>query len=229
MLIRGDRWAAFAMRGARSHQADRVFVEEDWLLPGSCIGIVADGHGKDGDDAAEYASRRLPVLLRGNGYAKGDPVESLTHACDVIDDELKRRYVGGTTLTMFDRSPDRLVVAHVGDSRAALVTGHHLIELTQDHQGSKGRLTRSLGDRGSHVSSTPDVRVIDALHASHYALLATDEVWRALDDKLFTSRALAELLAKPKAHQARDALRGLLREDPQIENATALFLDVSPC
>lgn len=228
MLIRGDRWAAFAMCGARSHQADRVFVEEDWLSPGSCIGIVADGHGNDGDDAAEYASRRLPVLLRGNGYANDDPVASLTHACEQIDRELKRRYVGGTTLLMFDRSPDRLVVAHVGDSRAALVTGHHLIELTRDHQGHKGRLTRSLGDRCSPVPSTPDVRVINALHTSRYALLATDEVWRALDDKLLTSRALAALLARPTAYEARDALRGLLRCDPQIENATALLLDVSP-
>lgn len=228
MLIRGKTWAAFAMRGARSHQADRVFVEEDWLAPGSCIGIVADGHGDDGDEVAEYASRRLPVLLRGNGYAKEDPVESLTHACAQIDGELKRRYVGGTTLTMLDRSADRLVVAHVGDSRAALVTSRQLVELTKDHQGTRGRLTRSLGDRGSSVPSTPDIRVIDALHTSCFALLATDEVWRALDDRLLTSRALAELLSKPTAHQARDALRGLLRDDPQIENATALLLDVSP-
>lgn len=227
MLIRSDRWAGFAMRGSRPHQADRLYVQDDWLHAGSVIGIVADGHGEDGDDAAEYASRRLPVLLCENGYATGCPILSLTHACEVIDTELKRRYKGGTTLVMFDHSPDRVVVAHVGDSRAALVTKHHVAELTDDHQGYKGRLTRSLGDRASHVPSTPTVRVIDQLHAGRWALLATDEVWRVLDDHLLTSRALAALLDRPTLVEARDALRTLLHEDGQIENASALLLDVS--
>lgn len=215
------------MRGARAHQADRVFVEDDWLAPGSTIGIVADGHGEDGDETAEYASRRLPVLLRGNGYATGCPILSLTQACERIDREIKQFFQGGTTLVMFDCSPGRLVVAHVGDSRAALVTAHHVVELTQDHQGKKGRLTRSLGDRASHVGCAPTVRVIDRLHASRFVLLATDEVWRALDDRLLSSRSLSALLNRSTATAARNALRALLREDPQIENATALLLDVS--
>lgn len=228
MLIQGDRWAAFALQGTRSHQADRVFVEENWLSPGSCIGIVADGHGEDGDDTAEYASRRLPKLLRDNGYTRDNSAGPLRHACEQIDGEIKRHYNGGTTLTMLDFSPDRILVAHVGDSRAALVTNHHFIELTRDHQDSKGRLTRSLGDRGSHVSSTPDICVIQVVHISRFVLLATDGVWRTLDERLYTSGTLVKLLVNPAVDQARDALHEMLRHDPQIENATALFLDVSP-
>jgi serine/threonine protein phosphatase PrpC len=227
MLCSTQRWAAFAMRGQRKWQSDRVFVQDQWNGEDSLIGIIADGHGEDGDEAAEYASRRLPVILSGNGYRHGCPVISLTHACEEIDHALKRRYKGGTTLTMFDRSSDRLIVAHVGDSRAALVTRHHVVELTKDHQDAKGRLTRSLGDRASHVPSTPDVRIIDAVQASRYALLATDEVWRVLDDRLISSRRLAGLLDQPTPVLARDALRRILRDDGNIENASALLLDVS--
>lgn len=227
MLVRGERWAGFALKGAREIQADRLFVAEDWPMPGSVIGIVADGHGVDGDFAAEYASRRFPKLLQENGYAQGCPVVSLTHACETIDREIKRRCTGGTTLVFCEHSISRTLVAHVGDSRAALITRHCLVELTQDHQGSKGRLTRSLGDRHYQISCAPTVRVIDQLHASRWALLATDEVWRALDDRLMTSRALSRLLDCPTITQSRDALRCVLLDDPQIENATALLLDVS--
>jgi serine/threonine protein phosphatase PrpC len=228
MLMKRHPWAAFSIVGTQGHQADRVFVEEDWLAPGSCIGIVTDGHGEDGGNAAEYASRRLPALLRDNGYASRDRIQSLTHACALIDEEMQRRFTGGTTLTMLDRSPDRLVVAHVGDSRAALVTGSHFTELTRDHQDCHGRLTRSLGDRGSTTSSTPDVRIISPrLTGTVFVLLATDGVWRSLDERLVTSSQLARLLATPDVCQARNALRDLIVTDPYIENASALLLDVS--
>lgn len=229
MLAHSDRWAGFSLCGCREVQEDRYFVGDDWLTAGSRIGIVADGHGgKDGDWAAEYAARRLPVLLAGNGYRTVCPIASVTHAMQTLDREVKLRCAGGTTLVMVDLSPDRIVVAHVGDARAAFVSQHCLTEITADHQGTKGRITRSIGDRSAeHILCTPDVKVLSWPLASKYILLASDEVWRSLDDRLWSSRRIAGALCQPTAGLARDALRTLLRNDHQIENATALLLDVS--
>lgn len=227
MLARSKHWAGFSFRGQRSQQDDRFVPQEDWRGPGTLLGVVADGHGADGDRVAEYASRRLPVLLRVPKYDT-DPLGTVTEAFRTIDQEIKRTWRGGTTLVMVDLSPDRMVVAHVGDAAASLVSTRRVVELTCDHHSSAGRLTRALGNRGAdHVLPDPDVRVISHHLGCRWVLMGSDELWRALNDRLIQSSVLAGLLDKPTILEARNALQALLEDDHQTENVTALLLDVS--
>ncbi len=209
-------------------QQDRFLPEEDWNGTGTfCVG-VADGHGKNGDFAAGFATQMIPVFLRLNGYSPECPQEPMQHAFRMVDARIKLACDGGTTFVFADVSSQHIVIAHAGDARAALVSRHTVTELTCDHQGKCGRITRSLGDRvAPHISCEPDVHVIKRPVGSHWLLLGSDELWRALDDRLIVSRVLASTLNKPTAFEAREALRELLWDDPQVENVTAFLYDLS--
>jgi serine/threonine protein phosphatase PrpC len=102
--------------------------------------IVCDGMG--GTNAGEVASRMtVDTILRAfEEDASGDTGEALGRAIQTANTavwEHNHTRVDlngmGTTCTALAIGPEEAVVAHVGDSRAYLVRGGRIRQLTQDH------------------------------------------------------------------------------------------------
>ncbi|KAI9225879.1 MAG: phosphatase 2C-like domain-containing protein [Piptocephalis tieghemiana] len=113
--------------------------EDDYSLYG-----VFDGHGSNGAQAATYIQSILPGLFR----SRKDNFLSDPHATirDIFqesnsllcEDEEIDTYLSGTTASLVIITPNRLIIAHLGDSRIVLAQKHisgdiRAIEMTRDH------------------------------------------------------------------------------------------------
>ncbi|PPK94272.1 protein phosphatase [Kineococcus xinjiangensis] len=103
--------------------------------------VVADGMGghAGGDVASSLAVGELSAL-DGESHGSDDAAQHLVDAVQAANAQLRRR-VGqepelsgmGTTVTALLRTGARLVLAHIGDSRAYLLREGELTQLTRDH------------------------------------------------------------------------------------------------
>lgn len=113
---------------------------QDSGYAGENLLVVADGMGghAGGDVASSIAVAAL-VGLDGDANgpdALGRLSSAITGAQDTIMDAVAddSALAGmGTTVTAILRSGDRLVLAHIGDSRAYLLRGGELTQVTTDH------------------------------------------------------------------------------------------------
>lgn len=123
--------------GAYSHAGLVRAINEDSVLASPPIYAVADGLG--GHEAGEVASRlAIDTLLaeapRGadaKGLARA--ARSANRAVIQAAEQGRGREGMGTTLTAAMVDGTRVAIAHVGDSRAYLLSGGELIQLTDDH------------------------------------------------------------------------------------------------
>lgn len=125
----------------RAHAADTLLV-------------VCDGMG--GSNAGEVASRLAveAVVRVFESDTTGDPLEALRHAVDAANTEVHEHSRSrqdlqgmGTTCTAVAIQGDSLSFAHVGDSRAYLLRGGQLSQITSDHSlvaqlVARGQITR---------------------------------------------------------------------------------------
>jgi serine/threonine protein phosphatase PrpC len=177
--------------------------------------LVADGMG--GASAGEFASELAVLTLMTLVLETPDWIFStqegqvervmarMTERFEHIDQVLNQRgqtdsaLTGmGTTMTLACSLGPRLVIAHVGDSRAYLLRGTKLVRLTKDHTVAqhlvdKGvfenveqvnrrlqhALERCLGGRGA--PSSPDVQHL-RLEDGDQLLLCTDGLTNMVDD-----------------------------------------------
>ena len=108
--------------------------------PADALVVVCDGMG--GSNAGEVASKMAvdTVAREFASAAPGDPAKALEHAVEVANGEIWEHSRSrsdlngmGTTCTALAIKGDRVLVAHVGDSRAYLVREHQATQLTTDH------------------------------------------------------------------------------------------------
>jgi len=128
---------------------------------------------------------------------------------------------GLTTLTALALQGHTWTVAHVGDTRAWLLRGGQLAQLTDDHAldhpDLRSQLTRAVGlDRGVHIDYLQG-----ELHTGDCFLLTSDGV----HNKLGRER-LRILLADGTAEQASQAITQAALDAGTRDNATALVLRV---
>ncbi|MFP5308883.1 MAG: Stp1/IreP family PP2C-type Ser/Thr phosphatase [Actinomycetes bacterium] len=125
-----------------THQGRVRRNNQDSYLVGDSVFAVADGMG--GHLAGEIASATAlgPVTeLDGRVYAdQGDALGALVSAVSAANRAVVEKAAGdenyrgmGTTLTATMLEGARLHLAHVGDSRAYLLRGGELSQLTRDH------------------------------------------------------------------------------------------------
>ena len=112
---------------------------EDAAVGGPRLAAVADGMG--GHAAGEVASQIAISVLREleSSEVSDDIVGTLRAALDHANDALrkaalddKKREGMGTTVTALLASGDRLGLVHIGDSRAYLLRGGELAQVTHD-------------------------------------------------------------------------------------------------
>jgi serine/threonine protein phosphatase PrpC len=128
---------------------------------------------------------------------------------------------GLTTLTALALQSHTWTLAHVGDTRAWLLRGDELMQLSDDHAldhpDLRSQLTRAIGlDRSVHVDYLQG-----ELHTGDCFLLTSDGVHNQLGRD-----RIAALLTQGTAQQASQALVQAALEAGTRDNATALVLRV---
>jgi PPM family protein phosphatase len=188
-----------------------------------CALLLADGMGghEDGAAAAYLAVHGAGNVLRSSG----EPHRALADAVAEGNDAIARHrashggMVTGTTLVVAVLGGGRASIANVGDSRAYLLRGGALLQITIDHswvaeqvraghlapQAVSGHPHRSLLTR----ALTGDPVEVDVfgtdVQPGDVLLLCSDGLWEPLGDA-----RLAELLAAGAAGGALDAVAASL-------------------
>ena len=191
--------------------------EDNWAVdPGQGLFIVSDGMGGAfaGALASKIVVETLPVLLKKKmqgipDMAMPDAAERLIAAIAELSDHVQTETkgepglagMGATVVVALVRLP-QVLIGHMGDSRAYLLRGGRLEQLTTDHsimqllidQGeitpeealahpSRGQLTRAVGMEGEAL---PEVRAI-TLEPGDRLLLCTDGLTGMVSDEIISA------------------------------------------
>jgi protein phosphatase len=226
-------------------RSDRGLVRgnnEDSVYAGPRLLAIADGMG--GHAAGEVASKIAVAAVEhlDEDRPVGDLLAALRHAvvdanqriADAIsaDPELDGM---GTTLTALRFTGGRVGLVHVGDSRAYLLRGEHLSQITHDdtyvqslvdsgkltaeeasHHPRKSVILRAL--MGDEVD--PDVSIREARAGDRY-LVCTD----GLSD-VVTAPTLLEALSEGEPQECADRLVELALRGGGPDNVTCIVADV---
>ncbi|MGB0129164.1 MAG: PP2C family serine/threonine-protein phosphatase, partial [Rhodocyclaceae bacterium] len=221
------------LTGRRSRNEDFVAAttpEGADLAAKGILLVVADGVGghAKGREAAEYAVRSLlsdyyatpdtwgversidTVLRAANRWLQG-------HAGKIPDNAGM-----ATTLTAVVLRGTRYYVAHVGDTRAYLLRGGHLTQLTEDHTWDHPELTNVLR-RAIGLDAHLVVDLADGdLQPGDRFVLVSDGVWGTLGND-----GIAKVLSSHSdAEQAAEALVFKAERRGSKDNCTALVANV---
>lgn len=213
---------------------------------------VADGMG--GAAAGEYASRKAIQVLDEcfqryvADVAAGKPViglERLVERCVKLANvrlhrkaaEVPSRAGMGSTLTFFALQGPRAYLAHVGDSRAWLVRGETITQLTRDHtwieeqmglgllepEAAREHEWRNLLTRvlGTQPDVEVDVQVVDVLKGD-VLVVSTD----GLHGLVEPDEILAEIRSARSAQSSTEFLISRARERGGPDNITLVIVEV---
>jgi PPM family protein phosphatase len=191
-----------------------------------CLFIVADGMGGHaaGEVASEMATQLVAQEFRPvRGMSDDELMAQMVGAIRAANSAIYRRTLQeqdkrgmGTTVTVLKLLPRRYLIGQVGDSRAYLLRGGVLTQITTDHsyvqeQVDAGRLTpeearvhpyanvitRCVGSSGDVV---PDL-FIGTLEAGDLVLLASDGLTGMLEDEDVKAVLERDLSLEEMVHQ----------------------------
>ncbi|MBE9170685.1 protein phosphatase 2C domain-containing protein [Pleurocapsales cyanobacterium LEGE 06147] len=216
------------------------------------MGIVADGMGgmAQGEVASKIAVKTLleepiPQEFQEEELRANWLIELFQKANESIANTVKD---GGTTLSTVLAMCDRLMVAHVGDSRIYLIRKGEIAQLSEDHSlvammvasgqitqeeslehPDRNVLTKSLGSKRTLSDGyVQDLRRIKqelalTLEDGDILLLCSDGVW-----DLVSNNELAQIFANTSSLQsAVDATINQVLHEGASDNATLLALQCS--
>ncbi len=132
----------------RKENEDAFCIEKD-------LGLLAIADGMGGHASGEVASKMAIEILRESVKREGEPLPNrLTSGVKLANRTIYEAAQSqsqlngmGTTLTALLLSENRLSIAHVGDSRAYLIRGGVIEQITDDHtivseQVARGMMTK---------------------------------------------------------------------------------------
>lgn len=231
----------------RENNEDAIDVKQ---FPEMTVCIVADGMG--GQQAGEVASKRaidvIPRELRKSlsSATGGDAVKSaIKHsivqaneeimAMGALDRELKN--MGTTVVLALWRKGPELFLAGVGDSRAYLIRGNKITQLTIDHSLAealvqagtikreeardhkfKNVLWKYLGTR--EVGEGPDV-ADEAMQPGDKFVLCSDGLHGVVPDE----KLLAYVLSQPEVQACADGLGQLALDSGSRDNVSVIVVE----
>ncbi len=241
--------------GVRRHNEDTALVivadyAGDDALPSFGLFILADGMGghQAGEVASSLAVRTMAYhimrylylpALASHEYDAGQLAlnEALVEATRAANVAVSRHVPGGgTTLTGAVVLGSRAYVAHVGDSRAYLVTEEGLEQITHDHSlvdrmvemgqltrdeaavhPQKNILYRAIGQGGVIEVDT----YIRTIPPKGRLLLCSDGLWSMVSD-----REIAEIVLSASSPQAAcDSLVAAANQAGGLDNITVILVE----
>lgn len=203
---------------------------------------VADGMG--GHNAGDVASR-MAVLMLGRVLEGAKPEEALLKAGveevnALIYEEQKKNeaFQGmGTTLTVLWEDDDRLLLGHVGDSRAYLMHAGEISQISQDHSMvgemlRSGMITEEQAQKhpyrnvitravGSAEEVEVDITVLEKRRGDKY-LLCSDGLTEYVN-----METIREILLKTPLEEAADEMMRLALEGGGRDNISILIAEVT--
>jgi protein phosphatase len=234
-------WASATHIGhVRETNEDTVFPHEDGSGPGPVVIAVADGMG--GAAAGEIASGLAVAAATAAPPSDQDLSKRITAGNQAVLDAVERDQglVGmGTTLTMVVLDAEGVAhFGHVGDSRAYLLRGESLRQLTHDHTYvmelvAKGQI--SPDDAETHPRRHLLTRVIgmdhvtvdsfdEPLEPGDRLMLCSDGLTGMVDDA-----SIATLLREAASPaEAAWALVEAANAGGGVDNTTVAVVDVLP-
>jgi serine/threonine protein phosphatase PrpC len=216
---------------------------EDSAYAGQRLLAVADGMG--GHAAGEVASAAVIAALEQLdelGVDAGDPQEALREAVDEANANLRDMVAAdselegmGTTVTAVLTDGDYTWLAHVGDSRAYLLRGGALTQLTHDHTFvqrlvDEGRISRE--DANTHPQRSLITRALDGraeveldldrldLREGDRLLICSDGLSGVVSDE-----SMAEVLTGSTPEEAVQRLVDLALRGGGPDNITCIVAD----
>jgi len=228
----------------RESNQDRILLLED-AGRGAAVFAVADGLGGHaaGHIASELAvdtlRRTVQTLLAHRTSPRAALAEGVRRAHAEIREQARvpERKGMATTCTAVIVSGHEGLVAHVGDSRAYLLRGAEIRQLTTDHSlaaelGHSGGGPPAAAGAQRHVltralGTEEDVRVDlipVPLRSGDCLVLTTD----GLHTEVSPEELAAVIRATPEPHQACRALLGLANARGGLDNASVVTVRLRP-
>jgi protein phosphatase len=208
---------------------------EDAAYAGRWLAAVADGLG--GHVAGEIASATVIRAIRAHDIEvpAAALLDTMSRAVHAASEELHRLVDAdpglsgmGTTLTAMLWSGDHAAICQIGDSRAYMLRGGRLRQITEDHVMGKlvsgaaqlaPVLTRYLDGR---LDRSPDLALRELRPGDRY-LLCSDGLTNAVDPA-----GMREVLAHIEdADAAAERLISLANEGGGPDNITVAIIDVA--
>jgi len=224
----------------REHNEDSVFPDESGNTGGTVVLMVADGMG--GAVAGEVASR-LAVQAASEAEADDpiDPADRVLagNSAVILATEEDRSLAGmGTTLTLVQLDPaGNAQFAHVGDSRAYLLRGAELSQITTDHSlvgelVSLGRITKEEARNHPHRHLVTRVLGLGpiSVDTEQLKLEASDRILLCSDGltDMVTDAMIEEILSAGEGVEATAwALIEQANAAGGVDNTTVVVIDAT--
>ncbi|SIT00854.1 Stp1/IreP family PP2C-type Ser/Thr phosphatase [Alicyclobacillus vulcanalis] len=201
-------------------------------LPVGVLFVVADGMGgpQAGDVASRIAVERVSAYVERHLHDEADPRDVVYLAIADANAEIYRQasavpeYTGmGTTIVCALALADRMVVAHVGDSRAYGLIGGEFRQITEDHS-----LVAELVRRG-HLSAAearhhPQRNIVTRSLGTEPASLpdVTEVPWAEGDVLLLCSDGLSNLVEDDELRAFLEQVRGARGQEDVSKTVDAM-------
>lgn len=219
-------------------------------MPDFGLFVVADGMGghENGERASALATRAIARAIINSFYLKlldedvtedDRPIisEALAEAVQQANDVISSKTDGGTTVTAAAIVGDLAYVAHVGDSRAYLVTGEKIEQITRDHslvqrlieldqltpEEAATHPQRSVLYRAIGQSESVEIDTITRrLPAGARLMICSDGLWSFVPEAQLHST----ILASRSPQEACDKLIKLANDSGGNDNITVVVIQV---
>jgi protein phosphatase len=182
----------------RKENEDAFCIEKD-------LGLLAIADGMGGHASGEVASKMAIEILRESFKKGGEPLpERLSSGVKLANRAIYEAAQSqsqlngmGTTLTALQLEGNRLSIAHVGDSRAYLIRGGVIEQITDDHTIVSEQVARGMMTREEAARSDMRSILSRALGIGPEVKVDVEGLTVSEDDKLLLcSDGLSELVSE---------------------------------
>ena len=182
----------------RKENEDAFCIEKD-------LGLLAIADGMGGHASGEVASRMAIEILRDSLRKEGEPLPDRLNSGvklankTIYDTSRSQSQLNGmgTTLTAVQLNGNRLRIGHVGDSRAYLIRGGVIEQITDDHTIVSEQVARGMMTREEAARSDMRNILSRALGIGPEVKLDIEELTVSEADKLvLCSDGLSELVSE---------------------------------